>query len=248
MQTTDTSQRRSLHSLDRLTRRTAATFISIYQKQISPRKGFSCAYRVLHCSESCSQYTKRVISELGIGQALPLIRQRFQACKAANQTLKAQGCRLTKQRENTAMSPAIALQDTRSTALVRQPWNAIEDTPLDDESIEPPDENANPDEERSRQKGKGMGGGSFRKPPVANNADSTGTTNQNNGSDWNCDSIDCTSLGCDTLDCASADCSGMDCGVSDWQGLDCSGLDCSGADCSSLDCGSCDVGSCDCSA
>ncbi|MBW4469874.1 MAG: membrane protein insertion efficiency factor YidD [Stenomitos rutilans HA7619-LM2] len=247
MQTTQISQRQSPHSLDLLTRQTASTFISIYQKQISPRKGFSCAYRVLHRSESCSQYTKRVISEFGIGQAIPLIRQRFQACKAANQTLKAQGCRFTKQQETATMSPAIALQDTQSTELVSQPWSAIEDVPLD-EPIEPPDENANPDGERSQQKGRSIGGGGFRKPPVANSADSTGTTNQNNSSDWNCDSINCTSLGCDTIDCASTDCSGMDCGVSDWQGLDCNGLDCNGADCGNLDCGSCDVGSCDCSA
>ncbi|XGV97311.1 MAG: membrane protein insertion efficiency factor YidD [Leptolyngbya sp. BL-A-14] len=247
MQTTEVSQRRSPSSLDLLIRRTASTFISIYQKQISPHKGFSCAYRILHRNESCSQYAKRIISELGIGQAMPLIQQRFRACKAANQTLKAQGCRLTKQRETATVSPMITPQDTRSTALVDQPWSAIEDPPLGDEPIGSPDEDANPDEERSQQKGRSIGGGSFRKPLVANNADSTGTTNQNNCSDWNCDSIDCASLGCDTIDCASADCSGMDCGVGDWQGLDCSGLDCSGADCSSLDCGSCDVGSCDCS-
>ena len=212
MQTTD-SQRRSPSLLDLLTRRTTSTFINIYQKQLSPHKGFSCAYRVLHCSESCSQYTKRVISELGIGQALPLIQQRFQACKAANQRLKANRCQ---------MKPQEAL---------RQPWMAIEDEPLDDAPTEQPDENANPQNERSQQPGQGIGG-SFRKPPLANTNHANGTTNQDTCSDWNCDGLDYVSLGCDAIDCSTAECSGMDCGTADCNEFDCSSLDCGSCDCS----------------
>ncbi|XHX77784.1 MAG: membrane protein insertion efficiency factor YidD [Stenomitos frigidus ULC029] len=209
MQTTDISLRRSPNLLDRLTRRTASTFIHLYQKQLSPYKGFSCAYRVLHRSESCSQYTKRVILEMGIGQALPLVQQRFRACKAANQMLKAEHCQTKEPQE-----------------ALRQSWIAMEDALLVEVPIEQPDENANPQKERSQERGKGIGGGSFRKPQIAstNNAN---TTNQNTCSDWNCDAIDC----------ASADCSGMDCGAAD----------CHNLDCGSLDCGSCDVGSCACS-
>ncbi len=38
----------------------AVALISGYQEYISPRKGFSCAYRILHGDESCSHYIKRM--------------------------------------------------------------------------------------------------------------------------------------------------------------------------------------------
>lgn len=75
--------------LDRLSRQTASALITSYQKHISPKKGFSCAHRVLHGGESCSQYIKRIILKQGLLGAIPLSRQRLQACKAANQVLKA---------------------------------------------------------------------------------------------------------------------------------------------------------------
>lgn len=227
MQVTEISQRRSPNPLDTFTRKIASTLITTYQKQVSPRKGFSCAYRILHRSESCSQYTKRTILALGMSQALPLIRQRFQACKGANQTLKMQQQRrsdrqrATRQRESLPVLPTIVLQDNRSLTLSNQNWKTIQDEPLEDTpskgAIEPPDETAEPNEEQPQQRQGGLGGGSFSKP-LANNAETNTTTNQNNCSDGNCDAIDCASL-------------------------DCSGLDCGGADCSSLDCGSCDCSS-----
>ena len=230
MQTTD-SQRRSPSLLDLLTRRTTSTFINIYQKQLSPHKGFSCAYRVLHCSESCSQYTKRVISELGIGQALPLIKQRFQACKAANQTLKVQRqCRPKQQSDRSTLPTWAAIQEA-----------PLDDVPLDNEPLDgnetdSSDETLAPDDTQPKQHRNGISG-SFRTPPAANNADSTGTTNQNTCSGWHCDGLDCASLGCDAINCYGTDCSTMNCNTDTWQGFDCS----------SLDCGSCDFGSCDCS-
>lgn len=75
--------------LDRLSRQTASALITSYQKHISPKKGFSCAHRVLHGGESCSQYIKRIILKQGLLGAIPLSRQRLQACKAANQVLSA---------------------------------------------------------------------------------------------------------------------------------------------------------------
>ncbi|MBD2073626.1 membrane protein insertion efficiency factor YidD [Phormidium sp. FACHB-592] len=229
MQTTET-QRRSPSLLDLLTRQTASTFINIYQKRLSPYKGFSCAYRVLHCSESCSQYTKRVIAELGISQALPLIQQRFQACKAANQTLKVQRqCQPKQQSDRSTLPTWVASQEA-----------PLDDVPLDNEPLDgnetdSSDETLAPDDTQPKQQRNGMSG-SVRTPPTVNNADSTGTT-QNTGSGWNCDGLDCTSLGCDAIDYSSTDCSSMDCNTGAWQGCDCS----------SLDYGSCDVGSCDCS-
>lgn len=75
--------------LDRLSRQTASALITSYQKHISPKKGFSCAHRVLHGGESCSQYIKRTILKQGLIRAIRLSRQRLQACKAANQVLRA---------------------------------------------------------------------------------------------------------------------------------------------------------------
>ncbi len=78
----------AITTIDAFSRSTAAALISGYQKHISPRKGFSCAYRVLHGGESCSHYIKRSILEQGLIEAIHLSKQRFQACKAANQILK----------------------------------------------------------------------------------------------------------------------------------------------------------------
>lgn len=72
---------------DAATRSLSTQLIKGYQKYISPKKGFSCAYRVLNGRESCSQYVKRQIREQGLVSAIPLIRQRFQACKSASLVL-----------------------------------------------------------------------------------------------------------------------------------------------------------------
>lgn len=76
-------------TLDSLTRKTAAFLISGYQKYLSPRKGYSCAHRVLYSGESCSQYVKRTILEQGLINAVYLSRQRFTACKSAHLILTA---------------------------------------------------------------------------------------------------------------------------------------------------------------
>lgn len=75
-------------TVDSLTRSSAAALIRGYQKHISPKKGFSCAYRVLHGKESCSEFIKRTILEQGLIDAIPAAQHRLQACKAANQVLK----------------------------------------------------------------------------------------------------------------------------------------------------------------
>lgn len=67
----------------------AIALIGGYQKHISPQKGFSCAHRLLHGGESCSQYMKRLIAQEGLVEAMRASRQRFQACRESNQILKA---------------------------------------------------------------------------------------------------------------------------------------------------------------
>jgi len=74
---------------DAALRQLAVASISGYQKHISPRKGFSCAHRVLYGGESCSQYIKGAIAKLGWFGAIKASRRRFAAGKRANQILKA---------------------------------------------------------------------------------------------------------------------------------------------------------------
>ena len=76
--------------VDSVVRQISVASINRYQKHISPRKGFSCAHRLLYGSESCSQYIKRVIAQEGLRVGLLKSRARFQACKQANQILRTQ--------------------------------------------------------------------------------------------------------------------------------------------------------------
>jgi len=61
----------------------AVCSIVIYQKAISPVKGFSCAHRYRHGGLSCSEYVKQVVFRKGIVSGYTDIRSRFHACKSA---------------------------------------------------------------------------------------------------------------------------------------------------------------------
>ena len=62
----------------------AALFgIFLYQRWLSPRKGYRCAYSVLHGGTGCSGYAKGAIRDHGLRAALPLVRARFADCRAA---------------------------------------------------------------------------------------------------------------------------------------------------------------------
>ena len=60
-----------------------AFLISVYQKRISPHKGFICAHRGLHKGDSCSEYTKKQILEKGLLASIKTVRQRFNECRDA---------------------------------------------------------------------------------------------------------------------------------------------------------------------
>ena len=75
---------------DSIGRKVSVAAITGYQKHISPHKGFACAHRVLYGGESCSQYIKGIIAHKGLKAAVLFSRQRFQACKEANQILHSQ--------------------------------------------------------------------------------------------------------------------------------------------------------------
>ena len=73
--------------------------IAAYQNWISPYKGFRCAYSVLHGGTGCSGYAKGQIKTLGLLLALPKIRARFQACRAAMASLQKKRRKARKKRK-----------------------------------------------------------------------------------------------------------------------------------------------------
>jgi uncharacterized protein len=54
--------------------------IIFYQKVISPRKGYRCAYRAHTGSASCSTFGYRAIERHGIGIGFALLQRRFKKC------------------------------------------------------------------------------------------------------------------------------------------------------------------------
>jgi putative component of membrane protein insertase Oxa1/YidC/SpoIIIJ protein YidD len=61
--------------------------ISAYQRYLSPKKGFRCAYGALHGAGTCSSIGKRIMRERGFFAFLNLMPEQFAACKLAAQNL-----------------------------------------------------------------------------------------------------------------------------------------------------------------
>ena len=66
----------------------AAYLITLYQKFISPHKGFRCAASAYYGSASCSQTVKQIILQDGIVSGLARIRQQFNLCSVAARSIK----------------------------------------------------------------------------------------------------------------------------------------------------------------
>jgi putative component of membrane protein insertase Oxa1/YidC/SpoIIIJ protein YidD len=68
--------------------RLAVGLIEIYQRFISPYKGFRCAYRVHHGGLSCSEFGRQVVQTHGVFRAMSMIRVRFCECAEAARILR----------------------------------------------------------------------------------------------------------------------------------------------------------------
>lgn len=66
----------------------ALTGIALYQRWLSPLKGFRCAHAALYGGESCSVAIAQIIGEQGL--ASPAIAAQFVACRQAYSHLPAQ--------------------------------------------------------------------------------------------------------------------------------------------------------------
>ena len=62
--------------------------IQFYQKFISPKKGFRCAYGVLNNTHGCSGSVKAIIESKGLINGFSDIKGQFSACKQASEELK----------------------------------------------------------------------------------------------------------------------------------------------------------------
>lgn len=61
----------------------ALTGIGLYQRWLSPHKGFRCAHAAFYGGESCSAAIARTVREHGLGAGAPAIAARFVACRQA---------------------------------------------------------------------------------------------------------------------------------------------------------------------
>lgn len=175
--------------IDSLTRFTSTRLITFYQRQISPHKGFSCAYRILHRGESCSQYVKRVIQTEGLLPALPLIRERFRACKQASQVLRT--------RNHLWQARALGAEEPEG---------------------EEKRKGQNPGVVPPTSEGAGTTSSGNNPCSDCNSGIDCVSLSCNaiDCSDLACSGTDCNSLDCNGLDCHSLDCHGLDCGSCDF--------------------------------
>lgn len=70
--------------------------IKLYQKFISPKKGFGCAYRIKHGGTGCSGAIIKIIEENSILDWRKLIKKRFNDCKLAAEEIKKDGSKKCK--------------------------------------------------------------------------------------------------------------------------------------------------------
>jgi putative component of membrane protein insertase Oxa1/YidC/SpoIIIJ protein YidD len=83
--------RRLLSLIDRSLRSIAVALIDSYQRNLSPRKGYSCAHRIVFGGDSCSEYVKNVLTDKSLFETTLLARQRFRECNIASISSKNQG-------------------------------------------------------------------------------------------------------------------------------------------------------------
>jgi putative component of membrane protein insertase Oxa1/YidC/SpoIIIJ protein YidD len=71
--------------------RVAVNLISVYQRRVSPYKGFCCAHRVLHAGLSCSEFAKEQLASRGMSMAARALRVRLLECRHAAHVLTLSG-------------------------------------------------------------------------------------------------------------------------------------------------------------
>lgn len=66
----------------------ALEIIRLYQRHISPKKGYRCAYGKLHDTYGCSGHIKNIIKKEGLISGFSKIQLQFKHCSEAAEELK----------------------------------------------------------------------------------------------------------------------------------------------------------------
>ncbi len=66
----------------------AVFLIVLYQRYISPYKGFRCAHALRNAGPSCSAAVRDIVERDGLWRGWPQIRRRFAECRAAARELQ----------------------------------------------------------------------------------------------------------------------------------------------------------------
>ena len=69
----------------RMSRELAAAAITAYQRHLSPRKGFCCAWRHRTGGLSCSEYARRMALRRGLPALWTAMPRQFSRCRMAHQ-------------------------------------------------------------------------------------------------------------------------------------------------------------------
>lgn len=67
----------------------AIALIGVYQRYLSPYKGYRCAYRARTGRDSCSEFARRAIARRGLIRGVALLSHRFRACSESAARLSA---------------------------------------------------------------------------------------------------------------------------------------------------------------
>lgn len=181
---------------DSFSRQISTAAITGYQKHISPHKGFVCAHRVLYGGESCSQYIKRAIAEEGLSSILVKSRNRFQACKQANQILRsARGMHLPMARGMRSQTENPELPEEDDEEYLENEIPAVKPTPQS----------------------------SFKGHDCVDCGNLSCDCAEMLTILPDCSTLDCSGADCGSLDCGAADCGSLDCSAADCGSLDCGG-------------------------
>ncbi len=74
--------------------------IRLYQKYLSPKKGYCCAYGSLHNSGSCSERVYNIIKNNGVINGWADIKHQFKMCSEAYEIIKEKNNKKVKKKKN----------------------------------------------------------------------------------------------------------------------------------------------------
>jgi len=78
----------------------ALFIIKLYQKYLSPRKGYCCAYGSLYNNGSCSQRVSNIISENGLISGWSQIKNQFVMCSEAYEVIQEKNRKKAKKKKD----------------------------------------------------------------------------------------------------------------------------------------------------